>query len=67
MKNLEKCIQWEFARSQRDVELAIGQSLEVTNSYEVVGCYDCDGYNQKCKAYYTKASLKALADKYLGR
>jgi len=64
MTGIEKCIQWDFARSQRKTELAKSRGLESTREYEITGCYICNGHNFKCKSYHIKDRLKELADKF---
>ena len=61
---IEKCIQWELARSQRHIELQKGDGFNGTKGYECLGCYMCTGYNANCNGYYTPTTIKAIADKY---
>lgn len=61
---VERCVQWDFARSQRRTDLVRGDGLAGTKSYEVTGCYHCHGYDTNCDAYYTKDGMKMLAEKY---
>jgi len=51
-RNLEdKCFYHKQSRKQRTEELDRGQGLRGTEGYKVRGCYNCGGYNFKCKAY----------------
>jgi hypothetical protein len=41
----------EIAVTQRRDELARGIGTFGTQGYEDMGCYDCDGTNEKCPSY----------------
>ncbi|MBU0460803.1 MAG: hypothetical protein KJ597_04910 [Nanoarchaeota archaeon] len=45
------CIHKKVAETQHEDERKRGLSDEFTNGYENQGCYDCDGFNEKCSYY----------------
>lgn len=50
--NLEdRCFYYTQSRKQRQQELDRGLGLRGTEGYKISGCYDCSGYNFKCKMY----------------
>ena len=51
---IEQCVYYDIARSQRQTEYKIGLDKTGTMGYEVIGCYDCKGYNNSCKSYVSK-------------
>ena len=47
------CDWWYGSRSQRSSEVARGDGLRGTETFdEKAGCYKCDGTNDKCLYYY---------------
>lgn len=52
--NLEKCFNYKCSRSQREEERARGQGDAGTRGYEKMGCYECDGLEKECRAYFAK-------------
>ena len=57
MNLIDKCENWEIARTQRKTEIERGLSLRGTMGFEDMGCYECKGFNPDCKSYF---SLKQL-------
>ena len=47
----DKCFYYTQSRKQRAEELDRGQGLRGTEGYKISRCYDCDGFNFKCKMY----------------
>ena len=47
----EKCFHKECAMSQRANEVRLGLGLEGTKGFELIGCYECDGFNKQCDKY----------------
>ena len=47
----QKCLNHEAAWHQREEELLRSEGLSGTKSYEITGCYACDGYNKECPYY----------------
>ena len=54
----DKCFYHKQSRVQRQQELDRGQGLMGTKGYQNIGCYDCSGYNFKCRSY--------VSNKYAG-
>ena len=48
---IPKCDYYQIAREQRKNERDRGLSDVGTMGYERMGCYECDGYNERCKSY----------------
>lgn len=44
---IEKCVFWYSSRVQRVEENSRGLDLSGTESYEIKGCYDCGGLEEK--------------------
>ena len=57
------CLQYELARHQRKMEMDRGDGMEGTKGYEIMGCYECDGYNTKCPCYVTQKIIHELNKK----
>ena len=64
MVNIEECLQYKCARTQREAEITRGEGLMGTKGYEQIGCYNCDGHNIKCKAFCTDESIEEIAIRY---
>ena len=59
-KNLEdKCFFHGESRRQRTIECDRGIPKQVTYNFSKLGCYDCSGYNFKCKAYLSKKEAES--------
>ena len=48
----DKCGYYTASRTQRQNEIARGLGTKGTESFENMGCYDCDGHNRTCEAYF---------------
>jgi len=48
----DKCGYYNESRNQRNTERERGLGNAGTAGFERMGCYDCDGNNRKCKAYF---------------
>jgi len=46
------CLNKEMAESQRRTEVNAGLGTSGTEGYELVGCYQCQGYDHNCRAYF---------------
>jgi hypothetical protein len=52
------CIHIEASRHQRAAEIERGVGTKGTIGYEKAGCYQCEGFNKECPAYYPTSKLK---------
>jgi hypothetical protein len=50
-KPLERCVLFELAK-QEEHKAKTGKTFD-TEKYKNIGCYQCNGYNGKCKEYKT--------------
>ncbi len=57
-----RCDHYQIARSQREREVRDRMGLEGTQGYQNMGCYECLGVNQGCKAYQTELKISILED-----
>jgi len=51
-KQKGKCGYYEASRSQRKNELERGLGEKWTQGFSDMGCYECNGEDKDCKAYY---------------
>lgn len=59
-KNLEdKCFFHEVSRRIRAEECNSMKPKVVTYNFQKLGCYDCSGYNFRCKSYLTKKDAES--------
>ena len=56
----ELCFQYECAISQREISKSETYEHNSTEGYKKMGCYDCNGLKQSCKAYYSISNIKNL-------
>jgi len=56
------CVYHELSRVQRQAELDRGAGLEGTMSYELTGCYQCNGYNAECITYLNQIMIKQYGE-----
>ena len=50
----DKCQWYQVSRDQRQTERGRGEEDVGTKNYEILGCYKCNGKNNKCNFYLTK-------------
>ena len=69
MKILEnKCLCHIISREQRNLEILKGEKdKNDTMGFEDLGCYDCDGYNYKCKSYISGEEICKIGYKKMSR
>lgn len=58
----KKCIQLLIANKQRRKEIDAGLGMKGTNSYEIKGCYDCNGFKFECEAYYSTQNFNQMKE-----
>jgi len=62
----ERCVWYSISREQRGEETERHLGHDGTNSFEVRGCYDCEGNNVNCEMYLLRPNLGDTSEQGIG-